>query len=217
VLFLVDACQSVGQMPVDAARIGCDFLSAAGRKFLRGPRGTGFLFVSDRALALALEPLLPDMRGAEWIGPDAYRPAGSALRFEYWETPVALVLGLGEAVRYALGVGLETVGNRVGALAERLRDRLTAIPGVRVLDRWRRRCAIVTQTVEGIRADAVVRELAERRIRGSVSWRGYAVLDFDEKGVEAAVRLSPHYYNTEEEIDAASDALAQIAVRPPSA
>jgi len=217
VLYLVDACQSVGQMPVDAARIGCDFLSAAGRKFVRGPRGTGFLFVSDRALAQGLEPLFPDMRGAEWTSPNSYRAAATALRFEYWETPVALLLGLGAAVRYALGVGLGTIEERVRALAGRLRESLRAIPGVRVLDRGSRLCGIVTLAVAGTRADAAVRALADRRIRGSVSRRGYAVIDFDEKGVEAAVRLSPHYFNTEEEIDAAAEAVAEIAGATPGA
>jgi len=211
VLYLVDACQSAGQMPLDVSRIGCDFLSAAGRKFLRGPRGTGFLFVSDRALAQGLEPLFPDMRGAEWTAPGAYRAAATALRFEYWETPVALLLGLGAALRYALGVGLETIEPRVRALADRLRQRLRATPGVRVLDRGSRLCGIVTLAIAGVPADAAVRALADRRIRGSVSRRAYAVIDFDEKGVEAAVRLSPHYYNTEEEIDAAADAVAELA------
>ena len=208
VLYLVDACQSAGQMPLDVERIGCDFLSATGRKFLRGPRGTGFLFVSDRALAAGLEPLLPDMRGADWTEPDAFRSVESAKRFEYWESPIALQLGLGAAVVYALDVGLETVAARAGGLARRLRDRLAAIPGVRVLDRGKNRCAIVTFAAEGVPAPAIRQALADRRINGWVSYRDYALLDFDEKRVEAAVRLSPHYFNTEEEIDAAADAVA---------
>ena len=210
VLYLVDACQSAGQMPLDVDRIGCDFLSGTGRKFLRGPRGTGFLFVSDRALAAGLEPLLPDMRGADWTGADAYRPAGTALRFEYWETPVALLLGLGEAIRYASGIGLDVIEKRVGTLASLLRERLGAVPGVRVLDRGTRRCAIVTIAAERVPARDLRRTLAAKRINVSLTLREYAVIDFAEKGVDAAIRLSPHYYNTEEEIDSAAGAVAEV-------
>ena len=117
--YLVDACQSVGQMPMDVARLHCDFLSTTGRKFLRGPRGVGFLYVSDRMLADGAHPLLVDMRGAEWSGADEYTLVDGARRFENWEFAYALHLGLGEAARYALGVGLGEVGRRSSALAGR--------------------------------------------------------------------------------------------------
>ncbi len=138
ILYLVDACQSVGQMPVEPAAMGCDFLSATARKFLRGPRGSGFLWVSDRVLDAGLEPLFPDLRGADWIDENLYQPAPDARRFETWEFAWALVLGTGAAARYAMEVGLEATRDRVRHLAGRLREELAALPGVRILDRGAR-------------------------------------------------------------------------------
>lgn len=201
--YLVDACQAVGQMPVDVARLRCDYLSTTARKFLRGPRGIGFLYAARRALARGDHPLFVDMRGADWTGSAAYAVSPSARRFEEWERPYALQLGLAAAARYALAVGLETAQARAWALAERLREGLAALPGVRVLDRGRARCAIVTFHVEGRDSRAVVAELARQRINAVASLRQYGIFDFDAKGVADAVRLSPHYYNTEAEVDAA--------------
>jgi selenocysteine lyase/cysteine desulfurase len=210
-LYLVDACQSVGQMPVDAAALECDFLSATARKFLRGPRGAGFLYVSDRALEEGLEPLFIDMRGADWTLEDLYQPAPDARRFETWEFAYALVLGLGAAVRYALQVGVEEAAARAWSLAAALRKQLADLPGVRVLDRGATRCAIVTAHVAGQDPAMLVRALRRRGINTSSADRTAAVLDFDDKGVEGALRLSPHYYNTEAEIDAVVEALAEMA------
>lgn len=208
--FLLDACQSVGQMPVDVSELGCDFLAVTARKFLRGPRGVGFLYVSDRILEAGLTPLFPDLRGAQWVEADRYRPAPGAIRFENWEFPYALVLGLGRAARYALDLGLEPIRERAWGLAAGLRDALGEMEGVRVLDRGRERCAIVTVAVAGRDPDTLVRRLRERRINTSPSYRSYAVLDFDEKGVEGALRISPHCYNTDEEAEALLDALADL-------
>lgn len=209
--YLVDACQSVGQMPVDVSRLRCDFLSTTGRKFLRGPRGVGFLYVSDRMLAAGAHPLLVDMRGAEWSAADAYTLVDGARRFENWEFAYALHLGLGEAARYALGVGLADIGRRCSRLAAYARERLRAADGVRVLDRGPALCAIVTAEVTGWDARAVVDRLRERGINANASLRAYALLDMDDKRAASAVRLSPHYYNTVREVDAAIDALQEIA------
>jgi selenocysteine lyase/cysteine desulfurase len=200
-LYLVDACQSVGQYRVDVDEIGCDFLSATCRKFLRGPRGSGFLFVSDRALAAGYEPLFIDMRGARWLEPQRYAPVETAARFEDWEFSYAGVLGAGAAARYALGVGVDAIAERAPALGRRLRDGLAGIDGVRVLDRGPELCAIVTFTVAGKPSEVLKHELAARRINSAVSLREYALYDFTEKAVEDCVRLSPHYYNTEQEVD----------------
>jgi len=201
VLYLVDACQSIGQMPVDVQVLGCDFLTASSRKFLRGPRGAGFLYVSDRVLERGLEPLFIDMRGADWIAPGQYRPVRDARRFENWEFAWALVLATGEAARYATGVGLEKIRERVRALAGRLREALRGIDRVRVLDHGAELCGIVSAWIDGWNPSELVTALRGRRINTSAQIRVYAVIDYDEKGVTAALRLSPHYYNTEEEID----------------
>ena len=206
VLYVVDACQSVGQMPVDVRAIGCDFLSATSRKFLRGPRGAGFLYASDRILERGLAPLMIDLHGAEWIAEDRYRLVDDAKRFETFEFAWALVLGLGAAARYALDVGLDEIERRARALAARLRAGLAAIDGVRVLDRGPELCAIVSAALPRD-PRAVMLALRERGINVNAQARPSALLDFDAKGVTASLRMSPHYYNTEAEIDAALDAL----------
>ncbi len=198
--YLVDACQAIGQIPIDVARLRCDYLSVTARKFLRGPRGIGFLYASDRALARGDHPLFIDMRGATWTGADSYAIADGARRFEDWEFPYALVMGLGAAARYARDVGVEWAGSRARALATSLRDKLRAIDGVRTLDRGIDPCAIVTADVAGLDADELSAELERRGINTSSSARWFGLLDFTEKNVESALRLSPHYYNTEEEI-----------------
>jgi selenocysteine lyase/cysteine desulfurase len=209
-LYLVDACQSVGQMPLEVEHIGCDFLSATARKFLRGPRGLGFLYISDRALDAGLEPLFPDLHGADWIEADVFQPLPDARRFENWEFPFALVLGLGRAADYALDLGLEPIRHRSWALAASARDGLAEIDGVRVLDRGSEPCAIVTIATEGHDPARLVHSLRAQGINTSLSMRDYAILDFDDQGVEAAVRISPHYYNTEEEIEAVVAGVAEL-------
>ncbi|HUG39270.1 MAG TPA: aminotransferase class V-fold PLP-dependent enzyme [Longimicrobiales bacterium] len=205
--FLVDACQAVGQMPVDAPALHCDFLAATGRKFLRGPRGTGFLYVSERALRAGLKPLHLDMRGADWTGAREYALRPDARRFENWEFAYALVMGLGEAAWYARGVGIDTAWARARALAALLRQRLAEIDGVRILDRGAELCAIVTADIAGRAAGDVVAGLREQGINTSAIDRVSAVLDMDDKGAATALRLSPHYYNTEAEVGAAVTAI----------
>lgn len=215
--YIVDACQSVGQMPVDAGELECDFLSASSRKFLRGPRGAGFLYVSDRALERGFEPLFIDMRGAEWVAEDSYRPVRDAKRFENWEFAWGLVLGTGEAADYATAVGLEAIRDRVLALAGRLRGALGRIDGVRTLDRGRKPCGIVSAHAEAREPRDLVAALRSRRINVSAQIRPHALIDCDDKRVTATLRISPHYYNTEEEIDEAVAALEELLLTPPLA
>jgi selenocysteine lyase/cysteine desulfurase len=209
--YLIDACQAVGQLPIDVARLRCDFLSATARKFLRGPRGIGFLYVSDRALASGLFPLYIDMRGGHWLSADSFALEVDARRFENWEFPYALVLGLGEAARYALEVGIERGGSRARMLAAALRSQLMALPGCRVLDRGKECAAIVTVELSGLRGPDMARRLRERGINTSASLREYAVIDMEEKRVSSALRISPHYFNTEAELTSVVEALGSFA------
>jgi selenocysteine lyase/cysteine desulfurase len=203
--YLVDACQAVGQMPIDVNRLRCDYLSATGRKFLRGPRGIGFLYASEKALARGDHPLFVDMRGATWVEPRRYDIAATAMRYEDWEFSYALVLGLGAAARYALGVGVDVASRRAFGLAARTREKLREIPGVRVLDGGRSQCAIVTASLENRDARELVKELSRLGINTTASLKWYGLLDFSEKNVDSAIRISPHYYNTQEEIDVVID------------
>jgi selenocysteine lyase/cysteine desulfurase len=208
--YLIDACQAVGEIPIDVARLRCDFLSATARKFLRGPRGIGFLYVSDRALQRGDYPLYVDMRGAEWIAADNFELTPDARRFENWEFAYALLLGLGEAARYALSVDVALAGRRARRLAAMLRTKLAALPGYRVLDRGKDLAAIVTAEVPGWHAPALVTTLRQRNINTSASLGVYAVIDMAEKNASSALRISPHYYNTEAELDVLIDALKSL-------
>lgn len=200
VLYVVDACQSIGQMPVDVKAIQCDFLATTARKFLRGPRGIGFLFVGDRVLEERLLPTTLDMRGAHWVNPDRFELEDNARRFENWEYAWSLVLGAGEAARYASALGLDRIRDRIRHLAALLRTGLAQVAGVRVLDRGNEQCGIVTVSVAGRDPRDVVLALRKHRINAQAQGRGSAVIDYDEKGVAGSVRFSPHVYNSEEEI-----------------
>jgi selenocysteine lyase/cysteine desulfurase len=212
-LYLVDACQSVGQLPIDVQEIGCDFLTATPRKFLRGPRGTGFLYVSDRVLHAGHEPQYIDMYGARWSGPGDYQAMETATRFEDWEFPYAALLGCAEAVRYARQVGIEAGGGRARRLAASLRDQLALLPGVTVLDQGPNPAALVTFSIDGWESAPFKAELDRRRINSALSFREFAQYDFGDKDVEWCLRLSPHYYNTEEEVDLVAAAVRELASR----
>jgi cysteine desulfurase / selenocysteine lyase len=199
VLYLLDACQSVGQMPIDVEAIGCDMLSATGRKYLRGPRGTGCLYVRREILA-RLEPPFLDLHAAQWVAHDRFEVRPDARRFENWETYYAGKIGLGVAIDYAMQWGLEAIWRCITQLADDLRRQLSLIPGVTVRDQGIERCGIVSFTVAGKSADEVKRLLARARINVSVSRLLSTRLDMEARGLHDLVRASVHYYNTEEEI-----------------
>ena len=209
-LFLLDATQVVGQLPVDVAALGCDFLTGTGRKFLRGPRGTGFLWTSDRALE-RVEPPVVEIASADWDGGRGFRFLPGARRFETWETSCANVIGLGAAVRQALELDLAQIGERAVALGARLRAGLGEIPGVTTHDLGEHQCAIVTAKVAGVGTDEVRERLLAEQINTSVTVRRQNPFDTEVRDVHPLVRLSPHYYNTEAEIDRAVTAVARIA------
>lgn len=210
--YLVDACQAVGQIPVDVGRLHCDFLSATARKFLRGPRGVGFLHVSDRMLDHGAHPLAIDMRGAEWTGPDTFTLRPDARRFENWEFAYALVLGMAEAARYAMRAGIEEAGRYAATLAARVREGAAALDRTRALDRGANPCAIATITVEGVPAPEIVARLREQAINTSATLAEWAVIDMADKNAATAVRISPHYYNTGLEIDLAIGGIEEFVV-----
>ena len=200
ILYLLDACQSVGQMPVDVSKIKCDMLSGTGRKYLRGPRGTGFLFIR-RPLIEQLEPPFIDLHAATWIDKDQFEIRNDARRFENWESYIAGRIGLAAAVDYALAIGLEAIQERVQYLAALLRNRLSEFAGIDVRDLGEQQCGIVTFTKENESASTIKQRMASHRINLSVTHARYARLDMDSRGINELARASVHYFNTEAEID----------------
>jgi cysteine desulfurase/selenocysteine lyase len=209
-LYQLDACQSVGQLRVRIDEIGCDILSFTGRKFVRGPRGTGMVWASDAALDLMGNPSGVDMQGSTWEAPLSIRPLPSARRFEPYEVFFAGKVGLSAALAYASAIGIDAIAERNDHLATRLRRGLAEVPGVTLRDKGARRCAIVTFTVDGHDPAAIQRTLRQRSINVSTSSLTSARLDFPERGLERVVRSSVHYYNDETDVDALVAAIAEM-------
>jgi len=198
-IYVLDACQSAGQLPLDVGKLGCHILSGTGRKFLRGPRGTGFLFV-ERGLLAMLEPPFIDMHAARAEPPASFELRTDARRFETWESYVAGRVGLRAAVRYLLELGVNQVSARIGELAATLRDTLAGIPGVAVHDRGLEKSGIVTFSVEDEAPESTARRLRERRANVSIAGPVGAPLDARMRTLGSAVRASVHCYNTDIEI-----------------
>jgi selenocysteine lyase/cysteine desulfurase len=208
--YILDACQSTGQMKLDVTDLKCDFLSITCRKFLRGPRGTGALFISDKALEAGLEPMFIDMRGAEWKQKDEYQQQATAIRFEDWEFAYSTVLGTASAIEYCLNIGEARIWEQIKFLSSNLRYQLSQIDRVKVLDKGPEVCGLVTFHVQGSEPRYIVNELLKRKINVVPSFRAFGIIDFDEKGVEWAIRSSPHYYNTMEELDLFIQSIKEI-------
>ena len=207
--YLVDACQSIGQIDLHMDDIGCDFLSVTSRKFLRGPRGAGFLFVSDSALQKKWYPLFIDMEGATWTSAQDFDLRSSARRFEDWECPYALLLGSKAAVEYALNIGMTQIERAVLNIRQRTEEALLKIPRIRVLDKGRQQCGIVTIHMQNTDPLTLKNFLSDQNINTSIVEKSSAVIDFKEKGIDWALRISPHYYNSSMELEQLVDSLSQ--------
>jgi selenocysteine lyase/cysteine desulfurase len=197
-------------MKLDVQKLQCDFLSITCRKFLRGPRGTGALYISNKALGANLEPMFIDMRGAEWIEKDQYIQQPDAKRFEDWEFAYSTVIGTKVAIDYCLNIGEEKIWQQVKLLSGIIRQRLAEIGRIRVLDRGTEQGGLVTFTVKDSDPALIVSELLKRKINVVPTYRAFGLIDFDEKGVKWAVRASPHYYNTLNEIDTFIECVKEI-------
>ena len=208
-LFLLDATQSAGQFPVSVDAIGCDLLTGTGRKFLRGPRGTGFLWVRTAVLR-RLDPFVAEIGSATWDGHRGFSWADGARRFGSWEHSYVNVLGLGAAVRQALDLGLDAIGERAATLGARLRDQLSELPGVTTYDLGETRCAIVTAKIGGLPAEQAAQALGRAGVNVTTTLPEDNPLDTEDRGVHPLIRFSPHYYNTEDEIDRVTELVAGL-------
>lgn len=199
ILYLVDACQSAGHVPIDVKEIGCDMLSVTGRKYLRAPRGTGFLYVR-KEVQDQIKPIFMDNHATDWVSLDDYQLRNDARRYELYEKNRALTLGLGKAIEYALNIGMDRIWDRIKYLSALLRAQLSQIDGVTVHDFGDRQCGIVTFSVESFDARTVKSRLAEDRINITVSNAVSTLIYMDKNHLTSVARASIHYYNTEEEI-----------------
>jgi selenocysteine lyase/cysteine desulfurase len=207
-LVLLDACQSIGQLPVSLRDLGVDIVSGTGRKWLRGPRGTGVLAVRREVLPL-LRPRLVDLHSGIWPTPTTYELRDDARVFELWECSVAARLGLVEAARYALGLGVDAIAAEVADRAKRLRAGLSELPGVEVRDLGERQCGLVTFTVAGVAGTDVKARLAADGVTVTTSVVGSTRLDMTRRGLDEVMRASPHYFVTPEQVDQAVAAVSR--------
>lgn len=197
--YILDTTQSIGQMPINVQKLGCDFLCATGRKYLRGPRGTGFLYAKKEIIAQCDPPFI-DLHSAKWCEDNDYILKPTAQRFESWEQNIAAKIGLGVAIDYALTIGPKAIWQRIQYLADKLRERLSNIPSVTLHDLGEKKCGIVTFSCKNQSAKEIQQYLSSKKINVSISLQEYARLDMAKRNLAEIVRASVHYYNTEEEV-----------------
>ncbi len=209
ILYIVDACQSAGQLVLDVDAIQCDVLTATSRKFLRGPRGMGFLYVRDSILD-SLHPPMIDLFSARWVAADQYELRADARRFENWENNYAAKLGMGRAIDYALEIGIDNIEQEVTRLSAMLREMLAAVPGVTVQDIGNRKCGIVTFSVADTAAREIEQHLRANRILVSVSSPASTLIDASRRELPDLVRSGVHYFNQESELQSLVEAVSNF-------
>ncbi len=200
VLFMVDACQSIGQIPFDVEKIGCDFATATSRKYLRGGRGLGFLYVRQSVIE-QLEPVFLELLYTNWQNANDYQLNKSAKMFETWEKPFAAMMGFTAALKYANDLGIDNIWSRIELIANYLREQLQTIEDITVHDIGQKQGGIVTFSKAGISPEDLQKHLQSFNINSSVTARFSSVLEMDKRNISAANRTSVHYYNTKEEVD----------------
>ncbi len=206
--YLLDACQAAGQMRMDVEALGCDFLSATGRKFLRGPRGTGFLYVRDHWLE-TLEPAMIDHFGAPWVARDRYELREDVRRFETWENSYALRAGLGAAFEYADKIGIEKIEAQVSHLADFCRQLLQQNSKIQLRDIGSHHCGIVSFTADGANPADIMHKMGKAGFIIGTSSAASTRLDAERRNLPTVLRIAPHYYNTKDEIFRAIEQLVK--------
>lgn len=206
--YLVDACQSAGQVPLNVESIGCDFLSVTGRKYLRGPRSSGLLYASDRALEDST-PYTVDLHSAEWTGTDQYEIHPDGRRFEQWEQNLSGKTGLAAAISYYLHAGPDQVFDTLALRAQELKNQLKTINGVSVYDAGESQGGIVTFDTPADPKE-LKSQLSEQQINVSVSPVSSTLIDMQNRGFGDLIRASVHYYNTTAELSRFTEILEDL-------
>jgi len=208
----VDGCQALGQLRLDVNELGCQVLTGTGRKFLRGPRGSGMLWVS-RSIVDRFSPPGLDATSTPWTAAGGMQIGAGTRRFEEYEVSYASMVGLAAAARQALTIGSSAIEQRVVGLGEQLRTALSSIAAVQIRDTAERRCGIVTFTVSGVSSADVVAAASTAGVVVNESTATWAALDMDAKQTPTVVRASPHYFNTTLELDRLVQAVEDVGGR----
>ncbi len=198
--YILDACQSIGHIQVDVEAIKCDFLSVTGRKYLRGPRGTGFLYVSDQFIENNNLPLCFDLAGAQWVGPETYKLSDDAKRWEYWEKNYSNLIGITRSISEINAIGIQEIAAYNKKLQLRYREVLSSIDGLKILEESNSSCSIITWRYKDFSKNQMEKVLNRCGVIYSFAMKESALIDMSKKGIDWAVRFSPHYFNTENEI-----------------
>ncbi|MGP6422700.1 aminotransferase class V-fold PLP-dependent enzyme [Pseudomonas pharyngis] len=212
--YFIDAGQALGQLPCDVQALQCDVLKGAGRKFLRGPRGTALMYIRPQFLQRLL-PVQRDVLSAPWDG-KRFTLRDDARRFETSEVSLALLAGLANALEEYNRLGAIPVRQRIEQLSSGLRQRLKAIPGLtlRNLGAANQQSGLIAFTLEGWDSVALKQTLAGRRINIGANGVSYTPLDMQARGLTNIARVAVSYLNTQEEIDVLLENLTQLAARP---
>ncbi len=209
IIYQLDACQSAGQYPLDVKKLCCDFLSSTGRKYLRGPRGTGFLYANKNRLN-ELIPMTLDLHSAEWDARNNFTQLNDAKKFETWESNIAAKIGLMTAVKQINELGINEIWERVTELAEYLRNELTKINEITVQDIGRVKSGIVTFTSSIYTPSKMAKYFSENKINTVTPILSGTRIDMESRNLDSVLRSSVHYYNTKEEIDTFVSLIKQL-------
>jgi cysteine desulfurase / selenocysteine lyase len=210
VIYAIDACQSAGQLALNVDELKCDILTFTGRKFMRGPRGIGVTYLSDKFLARNYQPIMMDGNGAQWIGDGIYQRSANAKRYEPFERSYAGIAALGTAVQYINDLGMKNIENQCRDISQYARDRWQNIDRINLMDRGLEKSNIITLHSEYFEIDTLKQYLTSHKVKYTIATKMAAYYDMTEKQIEWALRLSPHYFNTKVEVDNIADILASF-------
>lgn len=202
VLTLINASQTLGLIPINVQELDCDFLTGCGRKWLRGPEGSGILYIRE-SLVESIEPTIIGWGGTTWdFETNEYYYLSTARRVEAGCPIVPSILGLGAAIDYAQNIGIEEIVTKVEALTRYSFQQLSVIEGIAIYGpkNIENRLAIIPFNVEGLHPDEITNYLEKNNIIIE-SGTFMANMLLQHYGINKMVRISPHYFNTKVEID----------------
>lgn len=210
ILFLVDASQSAGNIPIDMESMGIDILCFTGHKGLMGPQGTGGMCIRE---GIGIRPLLEGGSGVQ-----SYRerqPEEYPTRLEAGTLNGHGIAGLSAALDFILKTGVETIGEKERSLARHFYEKVSVIEGVTVYGDFSHslRGPVVALNIRDYDSSEVSDALSmdygiATRPGAHCAPRMHQALGTTEQG---AVRFSFSYFNTLEEADTAARAVQEIA------